>query len=232
MAWISLTHPPTHPLNQPSPNNEWPKVLNLGNPPGGALSNSIVPQLSLSLVWCSLTPANCLGLINFEIANLSLPSMRLLRCTTFCPSGHKRKKCAQKHWTKRQLRSALYFSYPSSFTQIYQPNLRHFTCLDISCAQVVTLYYILPKRTKMGVLVVSGRRLNRLIGRIHSNQTFHKQAQSSSIRGTILQRTFYSQPQSDAYSQGTDGSNAPVTPPITPQLRQLFEKKKHFFLVL
>ena len=49
-----------------------------------------------------------------------------------------------------------------------------------------------PKRTEMGVLVVSGRRLNRLIGRIHSNQTFHKQAQSSSIRGTILQRTFYS----------------------------------------
>ena len=87
-----------------------------------------------------------------------------------------------------------------------------------------------PKRTEMGVLVVSGRRLNRLIGRIHSNQTFHKQAQSSSIRGTILQRTFYSQPQSDAYSQGTDGSKAPVAPPITSQLGQLFENKKHFFL--
>ena len=87
-----------------------------------------------------------------------------------------------------------------------------------------------PKRTEMGVLVVSGRRLNRLIGRIHSNQTFHKQAQSSSIRGTILQRTFYSQPQSDAYSQGTYGSKAPVSPPITSQLGQLFEEMEHFFL--
>ena len=78
----------------------------------------------------------------------------------------------------------------------------------------------------MEALVVSARRLNRLIGRTHSNQTLHNlttfKAQSDLTQSLRLNQTDI---------QGRDGSTAPVTPPITGQPNLLFVCFSHLVRV-
>ena len=81
-------------------------------------------------------------------------------------------------------------------------------------------------RWTMEALVVSARRLNRLIGRTHSNQTLHNlttfKAQSDLTQSLRLNQTDI---------QGRDGSTAPVTPPITGQPNLLFVCFSHLVRV-